>query len=122
MTSFPILKANKLSYPEKALIVLIYSFRREVVQAGEALLIDPFKGREISSLLLFSHPDNPDKPSKLINYHLEMESANSQNIDSGITKCLHACIVVVLWVDTVDSQGVYAECLHLREISSTVCA
>jgi hypothetical protein len=54
MTSFPMLKANKLSYCEKASMVRMYSLRREVVQAGEARLIDPLRGRETSSLFSFS--------------------------------------------------------------------
>lgn len=55
ITSFPILKANKLSYPANTSIVLIYSFNNEVVHAGEARLIDPLRGRETSSLSRRDH-------------------------------------------------------------------
>jgi hypothetical protein len=50
ITSLPMLKANKLSYPEKTSMVLMYSFNKDVVQAGEARLIDPLRGRDTSSL------------------------------------------------------------------------
>lgn len=55
MTSFPMLKANKLSYCEKASMVRMYSLSREVVHAGEARLIDPLRGREMSSLFQRCH-------------------------------------------------------------------
>lgn len=107
MTSFPILKAKRLSYCENASIVLMYSFRSEVVHEGEARLIDPFKGRETSRL--YHHAKSSDKRDS--RGDRAIRPPDSQNVDSRIGKRSHTLRVILLRVYAVHSNGVGTELL-----------
>lgn len=95
--------------PRKASMVVVYSLSKFVVQAGTARLMDPLRGRDISSLFISVILLVP--VTRIDNLH---------DIDTGGVEGLHALVVVQTSVDRVHTDGIDAELLEIRDISRAI--